>query len=160
MQSAPSVSYPVGRSRIANRLFLLLWIAGAGGVIAAVVRLDADWRIGPLLFAVVGAGAAWYGSALRRPPAAMLEFDGAEWSISHPFIGPAPKLRVALDFQSSLLAHFDSARGARLWLWLDRDAMPERWQALRRAVYSQSAPGLTPVASRSSGSVGTQHSLS
>ncbi|WP_192871563.1 hypothetical protein [Variovorax sp. JS1663] len=141
MQSAPSVSYPVGRSRIAGRLLLGLWAGGVCCAIAAGLHFHAvDWRSGLLLMVVVGAGVAARVSTLRHTPAATLHFDGLCWSIPGTAGQQAFAAKVALDAQSSLLVRLASPGGARRWVWLDRHAAPERWQALRRAVYSRPAP--------------------
>jgi len=59
---------------------------------------------------------------------------------------------VALDVQFSLLLYLAEANAARRWVWLDRSDMPERWQDLRRAVYSRAGsdalPGAEPPAAR------------
>jgi hypothetical protein len=159
MQSAPSVSYPVGRSRIAGRLLLVLWIGGACCAGIAALRFDGfDSRMGLLLIGVLGAGGAAWASTLRRAPASMLHFDGLGWSMPGEAGMHAARASVALDAQSSLLVRLAPAQGAGRWVWLDRDAMPERWQALRRAVYSRPAStGPVPAGVRSTASAGLHH---
>ena len=159
MQSAPSVSYPVGRSRIASRLLFVLWMGGLCCVIAAGVHFDTvDWRSVLFLAVVLGAGIAAWTSTLRRTPAAMLHFDGVRWSISGEAGVQNAETKVALDGQASLLVCLSPEGGARRWVWLDRQAMPERWTALRRAVYSRPAPvGQTLAAVRSSTPSGVRH---
>ena len=46
---------------------------------------------------------------------------------------------VALDLQSLLLVRLAEPARARRWVWVDRQAMPERWRDLRRALYSRAA---------------------
>jgi toxin CptA len=161
MHSAPSVSYPVGRSRSADRLLSIIWTCGACCVAAACYRFDgADWRIGLLALSVVGVGAAAWRSALRCTASAELSFDGRHWSLAGPAGLRAARVKAALDFQSSLLVCLTDARRARRWVWLDRSARPERWQDLRRAVYSR-APLASPVAaSRLPSASGAHHPLS
>jgi hypothetical protein len=161
MHDAPSVSYPVGRSRSADRLLSILWTSGACCAAAACYRLDgADWRVGLLALSVVGAGVAAWRSALRRTALAELSFDGRHWSLAGSAGLRAAGVKVALDFQSSLLVCLTGARRARRWVWLDRSTLPERWRDLRRAVYSR-APLAGPVAdSRQPAASGSHHPLS
>jgi toxin CptA len=42
-----------------------------------------------------------------------------------------------LDTQSLLLVRLDEPTQRARWLWLERRARPERWQDLRRAIYSR-----------------------
>nr|WP_311732147.1 hypothetical protein [Variovorax paradoxus] len=154
------MSYPVGRSRSADRLLSIGWTCGACCVAAACSRFDgADWRVGLLALSVVGAGAAAWRSALRRTASAKLSFDGRHWSLAGAAGVRAAGIKVALDFQSLLVCLTD-ARRARRWVWLDRSTLPERWQDLRRAVYSR-APLASPVAdSRQASASGSHHPLS
>ncbi|CAN7283889.1 hypothetical protein LJR084_001478 [Variovorax sp. LjRoot84] len=160
MHDAPSVSYPVGRSRNADRLLSIIWACGACCAAAACYRLDdPDWRIGLLALSVVGAGAAAWRSTLRRTAFTELSFDGRHWSLADS-AGLRAGVKVALDFQSSLLLCLTEARRMRRWVWLDRSTLPERWQDLRRAVYSR-APLAGPVAeSRQPAASGSHHPLS
>jgi hypothetical protein len=140
MLSAPSVSYPVGHSRFARRLLGVLWVMGSIAALAAHWRLDAvDWRNGLLFLSVLAATAAAWRSFVRRMTIAVLQFDGAGWSTSSA-AGTAPaKVAIALDLQVSLLLRLSWPDATSRWVWLDRRAMPERWSALRRAVYSRPA---------------------
>jgi toxin CptA len=161
MHGAPSVSYPVGRSRSADRLLSIIWTCGACCVAAACYRFDgADWRVGLLALSVIGAGAAAWRSALRRTASAELSFDGRHGSLAGAAGVRAAGIKVALDFQSSLLVCLTDARRAQRWVWLDRSTLPERWQDLRCAVYSR-APLASPVAdSRQPSASGSHHPLS
>ncbi|RZL88594.1 MAG: hypothetical protein EOP82_22265 [Variovorax sp.] len=139
MHGAPSVSYPVGRSRNADRLLWGVWAIGACCAAAGSYHLDsAGWRAGLLVLSVIAAAVAISrGALLHRATSSELRFDGQYWA----FAG-APALRtaraaVALDFQSLLLVCLTEPRRRRCWVWVDRRAMPERWQDFRRAVYSR-----------------------
>ncbi|GAA4328561.1 hypothetical protein GCM10023165_00920 [Variovorax defluvii] len=156
------MSYPVGRSRLASRLLLVLWASGACCALAASVRSDGvDWRSGLLVFGIFLAGLAVRTSSLRRESAAMLHFDGARWSIPGTTGPQAAAAKVALDVQSSLLVRLTFSDGACRWLWLDRHAAPERWQALRRAVYSRPAPaGHSPALAQTATVAGSRSLLS
>ena len=159
MHGAPSVSYPVGRSRIAVRLLLLLWICGACCAAAACLRLGkADWRAGPLVVSVLAAGAAARAGSPRRAPQWALNFDGLRWSIPGAPGWQAGDAKVALDGQSWLLVRL--ARHAGRWVWLERRAMPQRWQDLRRAVYSRPVPAGQALTDTRSAPAGAQHPLS
>ena len=161
MHGAPSVSYPVGRSRIANRLLLLLWISGAACTVAACARSGKmDWRSGLLVLCFLGASmAGWRGSS-RRDSSDVLDFDGSRWSIRGAKRLQAAGARIALDGQSWLLLRMTEAGGACRWVWVDRRTMPERWQNLRRAVYSRPIPASLAQTDARSAGPGAQHPLS
>jgi toxin CptA len=158
MHGAPSVSYPVGRSRIAGRLFLVLWICGACCVAVACLRLGkADWRFGLLVMSALGAGGASWVSSGRRAPSSFLNFDGTRWSIPGPAGLQAADAKVALDGQSWLLVRLTEPRYAARWVWLERRALPQRWQDLRRAVYSRPVPAGQALTGPRSVPAGAQH---
>ena len=138
MHSAPSVSYPVGRSRYARRLLVLVWAIGVAVVTLASMQADGfDWRRAMLaLSAVVASAAAWTGLLQSAAPA-RLAFDGRHWSISGGAPLGAARASVALDLQSLLLLRLDEAARRRRWVWVDRQAMPERWLDLRRALHAR-----------------------
>ena len=161
MHGAPSVSYPVGRSRIPARLLVLLWMCGACCAAAACIALKkADWRTGLLLLAVVGAGvAAWRGSSHRGVPG-VLKFDGSSWSIDAGAGLWAAQARVALDAQAWLLVRMAATGRPGHWIWLERRTMPERWQDLRRAIYSRPVPASKTSAGHGSAPAGAQDPLS
>ena len=83
MHSAPSVNYPVGRSRYARRLLVSLWALGVASVTLASVQADGfDWRQGILALSAAVAGLAAWTGVLRCTDPADLSFDGQHWSIS------------------------------------------------------------------------------
>ena len=145
MHDAPSVSYPVGRSRWAGALAASLWLAGLAGTLlwSAQPQL-AFWRLALAWGAVAAAGLI----ALRacwRAPRGVLAWDGAGWTWApHGAGAETGELQVALDLQHLLLVHW-RASGARRWFWLER-AGGERWDELRRAVYSRARPAALPAA--------------
>ena len=160
MHSAPSVTYPVGRSRFLGMLAAMLWLAGAVAIAFWSFRSDAvGWRHATGFFAVVACG-AFAAVAWRRSPAGALGWDGAGWTWHAPGDGrvaqaqaarsAAPpgigELHVALDLQHHLLVRLHgTAHGAR-WFWLERERRAERWGDLRRAVYSRARPDALPGA--------------
>ncbi|HWI80691.1 hypothetical protein [Ramlibacter sp.] len=140
MHDAPSVSYPVGRSRWGAALLALAWLAGVAAVLAWSLQPQvAAWRLAAAWSAVIGAGALALRQ-YRRAPAGILAWDGASWSWSEGS-GPAAsgRLRLSLDLQQILLVHWRGDRGSR-WIWLERASRRERWDDLRRAVYSRARP--------------------
>lgn len=147
MHSAPSVTYPVGRSRGATRILVVLWALGACCAGASCYLFDsAGWRQLLLVFSVVFAGVA-AGFGLRRDGAGVLHFDGLHWSLTG---GPASRTVhaarafAALDFQSLMLVGLTEPGRAKRWLWIEQRAMPERWRDVRRALYAR-APSAAPA---------------
>ena len=154
MHAAPSVSYPVGRSRFAAGLLSLLWLAGLAAVVAwTLSEPAAGWRQGLALVLVLACGlfalAAW-----RRSPAGTLAWDGGAWNFAERGQRPGGRIELRIDLQARLLLAWVPAQGRTRHLWLERNAAPERWDALRRAVYSRAnndaAPhgATSPVAER------------
>ena len=145
MHSAPSVNYPVGRSRGATRILVVLWVLGACCAGVSCYLFDSvGWRHLLLVFSVVFSGAA-AGFGLRRDGAATLGFDGLHWSLrgADPARAVhAAQATVALDLQSLLLVRLSEAGRGRRWVWLEQRAMPERWRDVRRAVYSRAPPAM------------------
>lgn len=147
MHSAPSVTYPVGRSRGAARILLVLWALGACCAGASCYLIDGGgWRQLLLVLSVVFSGVA-AGFGLRRDGAGTLHFDGLHWSLTEadPSRGVhAARVLVALDFQSLMLLRFSEPGRGRRWVWVEQRAMPERWRDMRRAVYSR-PPSAAPA---------------
>lgn len=147
-RQAPSVRFPVRRSR------------AVGGVLAAVALLGsaallAWWLLGTdpggasavagaaaLLAAVAGAWHWWRGQFCGE-----LHWDGQQWRLDSllPVRSPMPLQgapEVQWDLQSHLWVCVHAAAGRpRIWLWLESRQQPERWPDLRRAVYSRAGTG-------------------
>ncbi len=140
MHSAPSVNYPVGRSRGATRILVVLWALGACCAGASCYLFDsAGWRQLLLVLSVAFAGVA-AGFGLRRDGAGVLHFDGLQWSLSSADAARGvrnARVLAALDFQSLMLLRLTEPGRARHWVWIEQRAMPERWRDVRRAVYSR-----------------------
>jgi toxin CptA len=136
MHSAPSVSYPVGRSRFAGALLLGVWLLGAGACAAwRVAAPVSSGRSGVAVVVVVCAGlfAAW---RWWHMPMGTLIWDQEQWGWSGGSAGLPAVPQVSLDLQDWLLLRWRPHSGSR-WLWLERASRPEQWADLRRAVYSR-----------------------
>ena len=137
--NAPAVVYPLGRSRFLGGLLLAFWLAG---LVLALLWWGAmrqpDWRLllagVSVLFSGLAARAAWYNL-----PGGGLVWDGNAWLRESPGYQTGASehsLSVIADFQQHLLLRLENQAGASLWLWVEKNTMPERWLDLRRAVYS------------------------
>lgn len=136
MHSAPSVSFPVGRSRLARRLLWGLWALGAVALAAWCIQFSgAPWRtalMGVVLAAA--AHAAWVASRLGE--GARLRWDGSHWSCDGAVRLGDAGVTVHLDLQSLVLVRLREPGGLAMWLWLERSSDPARWLDLRRALYA------------------------
>lgn len=137
--NAPPVVYPLGRSPFLGGLLLVFWLAGLFSVLLwwSVTRQH-DWRMLLAGFSVLLAGLAaritW-----DNLPGGQLAWDGDVWRWESPGYQTGAgehALSVIADFQQRLLLRLENQDGARLWLWVEQNTMPERWLDLRRAVYS------------------------
>jgi toxin CptA len=141
MHSAPSVTYPVGRSRFLGQLLILGWLAGAGaGVVLWRFHGISSWRLVVMAVALtLSGGLAWW--LWRHLPDRCLRWDGQTWrllaSAQDSNAGQAARLAVRLDLQRHLLLRLRSLDGVECWLWAEATADPARWHALRCAVYSR-----------------------
>jgi hypothetical protein len=152
MHAAPSVSYPVGRSRFAGLLLLLLWLAGLAAVAAWAWQSNRPgWRQLAGAAAVLAAGMLSFAGWLRAPRG-VLAWDGAAWTWDAMGLAAATgRPQVVLDWQSRLLLRWCGSDGRARWLWLERKSDADDWDALRRALYSRAStpvppPGPPPVA--------------
>lgn len=149
MRSAPSVSYPVGRSRLGVCWLAGLWLAGLAAGLAWLIPGPVDgWRAAVWAAALAGCAVwAWrWGAGQAR---GRLIWDGSAWhwrggcgaddGAGSPDADQALTLSVRLDLQRLLLVrcHAPASSSARpRWLWLERGADAAHWLAMRRAVYS------------------------
>ncbi len=143
MHNAPSVTYPVGRSRFALGLVLAAWIAGLLACLLWWWQVQpAQWR-GALAGALVAASGMWGLRVWSHSELGALSWDGQDWSWSGTAVTEEGSPQTSLDMQRWMLVRW-SGRGASRWLWLDRSAAPARWDDLRRAVYSRARPDAVP----------------
>ncbi|WP_295375147.1 hypothetical protein [Pseudacidovorax intermedius] len=138
MHHAPAVSFPVGASRRAAALHGA--VAGTGGLCVLgwgfhFAAFDAA-TVAMILAAVAGVALAW--DASRTAGRGVLHWTGGEWSMTdlrglNPQAGGA--LAVVMDLGTLMLVRCVMTDGRTHWMWLDRDADPLRWRALRRAAF-------------------------
>ena len=154
MHSAPPVAYPLGRSSLQAGLLLAVWLAAAAGwVMCAFFAPALGWRLWLLALAVLvaGSGAAW---GWKNSAIGVLHWDAQCWhweSTAYQSGTPVRRLLVVLDFQRVLLLRLENQDHARLWLWAERKALPERWLDLRRAVYAHQRLSLQSADSHAQG---------
>jgi toxin CptA len=136
MHNAPAVTYPVGRSRFAAAMLGIAWLLGAATTLAWWAQSpSAGWRlVGACILLIAAAGCAvWNWS---HAPGGTLTWDGEAWRCSLDRSGLAGGVEVNLDLQQWVLLRWSAGRASH-WLWLERASCVERWDDLRRAVYSR-----------------------
>ena len=149
----PAVEYPLARARGLRRLLaaIWLWIIAVDAYWLGVAPAG-DWRPWAALIVSLSAGGlAWRSRPLTQ--AGVLAWDGARWWWERPSSPMAGRVAVRLDTQSGLLLRFIADTGAAYWFWLDRDADPARWLALRRAAHAETGLPLAPAAADTRGTV-------
>jgi hypothetical protein len=141
MHSAPAVHYPVGRSHLRRTILVLpCFLSGVVGF----YWLQAAEHMGPLHGLAV---LLWLMACLLTlreefgQQEGFLHWDGQQWSRDAAAGNQVGVPRVRLDFQYWLLLEFRSDDGRSVWLWPDRKVAPQRWDALRRALYAGSPAG-------------------
>jgi toxin CptA len=140
MHAAPSVSYPVGRSRFAGLVLAGLWLLALAGVVLWTLQSDAaGWRQALGGAALVAAG-AWAGLGWLRSATGILSWEAGGWQWEEGAATHRGQPEIALDLQSRLLLRWAPETGGRRWFWVERKAAPAHWDALRRAVYSRASP--------------------
>lgn len=136
MHSAPSVIFPVGRSRMARQLLWAAWGLGAAALAAWCVQYGGEpWRT--VLLAVVvllSACAAWAASRLGE--GTQLQWDGMHWSCTGGVQLGGAGVTVHLDLQSLVLVRLHENGRFAAWLWLERSSCPALWLDLRRALHA------------------------
>jgi toxin CptA len=141
MHAAPSVTYPVGRSAFALRVYAMAAAAGLAAAMVWTVQSGTfGWRQALALAAVLAGGAA-AGVGWLRSPTGALRWDGAGWSWEAGGQVRSGHPEIAFDLQNRLVLRWQGEGARASWFWLERAADPMHWEALRRAVYSRaSAP--------------------
>lgn len=139
MHNAPSVVFPVGRSRFQGGFLLGLWLTGLLLTLSWFsMAQHSGWRMlaaGLVLTVVaIGAGRGW-----KNSPEGQLAWNGQVWrweSSGYQAGAGDHELTVIADFQRLLVLRLENQAHASLWLWVERKAFSDRWLDLRRAVYS------------------------
>lgn len=148
MHNAPSVSFPVGRSRFYGALLAAAWALAAltGAVWWMQARTDALHLAAWFgVWALAGA-LAWRN--WQRAPAGMLRWQDRQWRFMPAAAAhagqPLAGVQVVLDLQHVLLLRVEAAdpdvkpaSPGSAWLWLARRDDPPHWYALRRAVHDR-----------------------
>ena len=136
MHNAPAVSYPVGRSHFQKVLLLAVVLAGAFTQIAwwlLSLGHGAGHGLGFLLWLVFGVWAFW---AVWHTPQRQLVWDGQDWRLHSGALSQLVTPRVILDSQHSMLVYLRPHTGLSEWVWPEQKMQPERWLALRRALFN------------------------
>jgi toxin CptA len=137
--NAPSVVYPLGRSRFQGQILLVLWLVALATIGLWMAHAQAwGWRHGLGVLALVLAGAAAL-MGWKNSPVGQLAWDGQTWhweSRGYQAGAAEHDVSVVCDFQSFMLLRIDNPDQARLWLWAERTMFADRWLDMRRAVYS------------------------
>jgi hypothetical protein len=151
MRSAPSVTYPVGRSVLLLRLLVVVGMLGMSAFGLAFVYGLGRWTlVGGLAWVVwvVSATRAWHRQpqgrlawtvAMERPVEPALRAVAGSWSwFSAAYVGGVVLQRVERvhDLQAWMLLRLYNPDGARTWIWVERESDPDRWDDLRRALWS------------------------
>lgn len=131
MRSAPSVVFPVLRSRRVGVLMAALWCLGALPVTGWLVQVSAPLSARIVVIAWTLLAGVLCARHWRQTPADRLAWDGQSWSSSTVFDA---RLMVSVDLQSLLVLRLISPDGRAQWLMADRAAMPAAWHTLRCAV--------------------------
>lgn len=138
MHSAPAVSYPVGRSYFQACLLTTLALLTALVMVVWVFQSalpDLRHVAAALLWLLTAAWSTWQW---LQTPSGSLAWDGRCWTWSDARSTQAVQLAVVLDMQSCLLLRLHVlADQCTVWVWPERRSAWVRWQALRRAVFSQ-----------------------
>ena len=146
-RSAPAVQYPLRRSLALAVVLGCLLCIGAGSLAAWLVQ-GAPRHQG-VAIAASGVWLVTAACALQfwwQQCAGTLSWDGAVWVLDDGRGNGEPRAldgppTVYLDLQSHLWVCASLRGNPRVWLWIERSYLPERWMDLRRAVYSRAKPG-------------------
>ncbi len=143
MRGAPSVSVPVGRSRLGLYLAVCLWSLGVLTWLAWVIASPVPGRQGLVALIIAGCG-VWAWRSQRRMPPGLLHWSGKAWFLWG--VGPQAddasqeglevSVTPTMDFQSVLLLRVSAVDSNLVgWWWLTRGEDAANWQAVRRAVH-------------------------
>lgn len=127
-------------------LLLGIWLLGCAAAGLWQLYTPDPWRLAAMAAALCASGvfALW---RWRHTPVGTLAWDAEGWRWSAQPQWTVQDVESVLDLQSSMLLRW-KAQGASQWIWLDRDTCVERWDDLRRAVYSRARAKALQPASR------------
>jgi toxin CptA len=148
MHSAPSVTYPVERSRTLAWLMLGLALLGALSLACWALLSGGPGERVMAAVACLGVSILWAVRSWLGMPSGVLSWDGHEWQWVDTGHVTGGTLAVHLDAQNHLLLRFCPPRGAAHWCWAERSSAPGRWVDLRRAVYSRAKAATLPQAAQ------------
>lgn len=154
MHRAPAASFPVLRSRWHLRAliaFLVLSAAASTAFVWSDPVASARWA---LVLPAMGAAAVLAGVQWMRSPQGVLRWDGGQWFWETESQTEPCTVRLALDFQKAMVVHLRCEPGTSAVRWLEAGAAPQRWQALRRALVSQTLHPLVPSDQAPSNGIG------
>src|SRR5688572_29692668 len=124
MHSAPSVSYPVGRSRFAGALLGAAWLLAAAVILVWTLSTALPgWRqaLGGAVLAACGLAAL---AGWLRSPAGTLAWDGGAWRWENSTDSEGGRPELALDLQARMLLRWlpagERARWRTRWIWVER----------------------------------------
>lgn len=138
MHSAPTVSYPVGRSRLEGWVVVLTALGGLLVVLLwAFAANTAGWRQWLLVMTLLGT-CSFAANAWWRSPQGTLSWDGKDWGWQSGQSSVSGILSVNLDLQFFMLVSLRTGSGARIWLWPEHRSDAMRWKDLRRAAFAYS----------------------
>ena len=140
--AAPAVRYPAVRSRRLARVLLSLAAAQVLTLLllASLLPSPTASAIAAQSLAAAAVGTLLLHFWRTRQQPRELHWDGQLWRVqAAPGSQNSVELEapaIALDAQRCLLLCCRARKSWRtLWLWLDADAAPEHWHALRCALY-------------------------
>ena len=154
---APSVYYPIGRSRTLAAVLALVQL-GSLAILVAWFLHGAGAARSPMLASLM-LWASVAALALRfwmRLPVGTLGWDGEGWQLHRATGSPAEQslgefVVVQIDLQHHLALSFPAAHPG-VWLLVEQQREPARWLDMRRAVYSRpSAARPAPVGTQPEG---------
>lgn len=156
MHCAPSVEYPVGRSVLDTSVTLaaaLVWLLvqalwawtwgvwplpgawwGATAVGVALLVLGRWQQRHPVQGRLCWQAASTLPPDVPRGAVAPLRGNWIWYSVIYRYGTPVERLECVLDAQHVLLLRLHNEAGLRTLVWLQRDADPTHWPALRRAL--------------------------
>ncbi len=145
MHNAPSVTYPLGRSR-----FQACLLGGYAAVAVAAFALWwhrtslSDWRL--LCFALLTLTLwSWAVGNWWRSPGGRLCWDGQSWCWHSSGVSVCGALRARMDLQFCLLLSLNTGAAKSVWLWAERAADAQRWRDFRCAVFARNATAVRPT---------------